>query len=310
MTTSALNDLLSPDELAAVRGDNEKFQDILRLPEKNIAEPEVVEDDDDSSDADNNDVIDDEPPVDDKGIKIPKHRFDAVSKKNKDLEAQLAIKDAEAQRLQQFIDASLRAMNQAPLTDVNEEKFEPLDPEADKAYRTEIAKIQAENARRDFQTALRFEEQLGKTKYADFDKAYEAFVANQVNDVMKRANALGINLAPQQAQQEALNIASNIMHVRHQQGLPIADFIYQESGLAAKKQQETGKGINHEAIARNREKSERPNVEKIPAVLDGIHNIADASPDELIRSLGKISKKGVGVDNEQFNDIIRTIRKQ
>lgn len=214
-------------------------------------------------------------------------------------EERAAIRDQQMQQLLSRFDADAQAGEPEPELDGD---YEPLDEVADKKYGKqfeELTKKQQEIVQQQqnlaFQSALQFEEQQARAKYADFDDAFNHYQGMEI----ERFKALGYPEG--QAEKAAGAAVAKLARATWEAGRPVGDMFYQlakVSGFGDSRKQQK-QGINPEAIAKNKAKTEKKAVDNINPAGGGTKDALDAVED--------LYKKGYNQNeiDKKFNELMK-----
>lgn len=171
-----------------------------------------------------------------------------------------------------------------------EKKIEPIDEEAYDELNDKLAKESNERQLARFEDRLEIEQVKAEAKYSDFNQAFDYyinFIADNIQDERE-------GLSKEQAQYIAKQQLSAALYRRHQNKQDIGgDYIYKRATKLGYKAAEAKKsGINHDAIEKNKSKTEKKQSDKIRVEQDG-------SKEDYVKTL---VKPGMGLDIKKFKE--------
>jgi hypothetical protein len=220
--------------------------------------------------------------------KIPPSLLRAEKEKRRALEAKLAESDAKLNSVLELMNKMLDAAEQPEGKAAPEaEADEWLDDKA----KAKTEELEQRQIKAQFLTDAKLEYIQAIQKTPDFDDAYAFYQEKVAGDLKKYAAERNKVLTDEQARAMAKSRIDTGLFHRWQEGLPIAEAVYERAKDRGYKKADTrpkGDRPNINAIKRNQERAGKPDAERVP--IGG-----DMSVNALQRRLEKIQKENGGV---------------
>lgn len=238
------------EDIAAAEQDQEDDDTGLGDEEEEGEEgdAEVEEEEDGEGDSD-----------DDSSPMVPRSRLNHKTEMLKEAERKAAIMEDRYNQLLELVEQQYGGGSD---DGAEGDDYEPLDPEMDKKHSEEIEKLREEMRQQNFIHSLEAEQARAEAKYPDFNEAYAHYVHNIADAIGDDLKERGKEVSKDKLLLEAQHQLSVAMQKRHADGLPMGDWIYKQAKRAGWQAQDSKKGLNHEAIERNRKKTEKRTTEK------------------------------------------------
>ncbi len=171
-----------------------------------------------------------------------------------------------------------------------EKKIEPIDEEAYEELNDKLAQESNERQLTRFEDRLEIEQVKAETKYNDFNQALDYYIGFIAENIMDEREGI----SKDQASQIAKAQLSQALYRRFVNKQDIGgDYIYKRATKLGYKAAEAKKsGINHDAIEKNKSKTEKKQSDKIRVEQDG-------SKEDYVKEL---VKPGMGLDLKKFKE--------